>query len=141
MNYLTKDYWKNFRPDGKLFEKLVKVLIEYEYNDKDFSIVGGPGDGGKDIIKKIDLLDSFTTEIWAECKFRKKTLSAQDISYTFLMAHLKCINLLLVFSYSKVTKSFNDQLTDYRVRTGREVKVFSDTRLESLILKHRLRIL
>lgn len=141
MNYLTKDYWKNFRPDGKLFEELAKVLIEYEYNDKDFSIVGGPGDGGKDIIKKIDLLDKFTTEIWAECKFRKKTLSAQDISYTFLMAHLKCIDLLLVFSYSKVTKSFNDQLTDYRARTGREVIVYSDKRLESLILKHRVRLL
>lgn len=141
VNYLTKDYWEKFKPDGKLFEELAKVLIEYEYNDKDFSIVGGPSDGGKDIIKKIDLLDRFTTEIWAECKFRKKTLSAQDISYTFLMAHLKCINLLLIFSYSKVTKSFNDQLTDYRARTGREVIVYSDRRLENLILKHRTRLL
>lgn len=52
MNYLTKDYWEKFKPDGKLFEELAKVLIEYEYNDKDFSIVGGPSDGGKDIIKK-----------------------------------------------------------------------------------------
>lgn len=141
MHNLTKEYWNNFKSDGKLFEELAKALIEYEYNDKDFSIVGGPGDGGKDIIKKINLLDKFKTEIWAECKYRKKTLSAQDISYTFLMAHLKCINLILVFSYSKVTKSFNDQLTDYRARTGREVIVYSDQQLENLILKHKSRLL
>ena len=39
MKYLSKQYWHNFKVDGKLFEELSKVLIEYEYNVNDFSLI------------------------------------------------------------------------------------------------------
>ena len=137
MNYLTTTYWKNFKKDGKLFEQLSKTLIEYEYNVKDFVVIGGPGDGGKDIYKEIELLNNVTTEIWAQCKYHSKSLSFDDISFTLLMAYLKNTNQILIFSYSKVTKTFTDNLNEYRVKTGKNVIIYSDEDLETLILKHR----
>ena len=140
MNYLTTTYWKNFKKDGKLFEQLSKTLIEYEYKVKDFVVIGGPGDGGKDIYKEIELLDNVTTEIWAQCKYHSKSLSFDDISFTLLMAYLKNTNQILIFSYSKVTKTFTDNLNEYRLKTGKNVIIYSDTDLETLILKHRKKL-
>lgn len=137
MEYLTKNYWKNFKKDGKLFEKLSKTLIEYEFNAKDFVIVGGPGDNGSDITKKVELLDGVKTEIWAQCKFHNNSLSFNDISFTLLMAYIKNTNQILVFSYSKVTKDFLEHLDEYRSKTGKSVIVYSDTELEKLIFKHK----
>ena len=137
MLYLTKEYWKNFKRDGKLFEKLSKTLIEYEYNSKDFVIMGGPGDEGADITKTIKLLDNVKTEIWAQCKFHKKSLSFDDISFTLLMAYIRNSNQILVFSYSKVTNNFLNLLDEYRLRTGKSVIVYSDEELEKLIFKHK----
>ena len=140
MKYLTTSYWGNFKKDGKLFEQLSKTLIEYEYNVKDFVVIGGPGDGGKDIYKEIELLDNVTTEIWAQCKYHSKSLSFNDISFTLLMAYLKNTNQILIFSYSKVTKTFTDNLNEYRVKTGKNVIIYSDEDLEALILKHRTKL-
>lgn len=140
MKYLTKEYWTNFQKDGKLFEKLSKTLIEYEYGVTDFTVVGGPGDGGKDIYKEVSLLGDVTTEIWAQCKYYHESLSFDDISYTLLMAYLKNTNQILIFSYSKVTPSFTENLNEYRRRTDKNIVVYSDENLERLILKHRAKL-
>ena len=137
MKYLTKEYWHNFKQDGILFEKLSQVLIEYEYGVNDFIIVGGKDDGGKDINKEIELLEHYTTEIWAQCKYHNKSLSFSDISYTLLMAYIKNTNQILIFSYSKGTKSFLMHMREYRKRTGKSVIIYDDERLEALILKHK----
>ena len=141
MKYLLPNYWENFNRDGKLFEKLSKVLIEYEYKQTDFYIVGGPGDEGKDICIDIPLIDNFSTQIWAQCKYHQRTLSFDDISYTLLMAYLKNTNQILIFSYSKVSKSFLENLTEYKVRTRKNVILYADEDLERLILKHRVRLI
>ena len=140
MKYLTKKYWKNFQKDGKFFEQLSKVLIEYEYNQKDFYVVGGPGDGGKDICKDISLLEGYKTQIWAQCKYYQRTLSFDDISYTLLMAYLKNTDQILIFSYSKGSDTLIDYLTEYRTRTGKMVILYMDNTLENLILKHQDRL-
>lgn len=117
MKDLTVEYWRKFKSDGKMFEQLSKRLIELEYNSKNFFIVGGKGDGGKDIEKEIKLLDDYKTSIWAQCKFHKKSLSFDDISYTLLMAYLENTNQILIFSYSKVTDDFKDKMEHYIRRT------------------------
>lgn len=137
MHYLTKEYWRNFKKDGKLFEKLSKTLIEYEFNVKDFVVMGGPNDEGSDVRKRIELLDGVKTEIWAQCKYHSKSLSFNDISYTLLMAYIRNTNQILVFSYSKVTKDFIRLLDEYRLRTGKSVIIYSDDKLEKLIFKHK----
>lgn len=137
MKYLLPDFWVNFKQDGKLFEHLSKVLIEYEYDQQDFYIVGGPGDGGKDIVKELSLLGDYHSQIWAQCKFHHKTLSFDDISYTLLMAYLRNTNQILIFSYSKVSDTFWDNLSEYITMTRKDVILYADDRLEQLILKHR----
>ena len=137
MDFLTKEYWKNFKKDGKLFESLSKTLIEYEYGVSDFVIVGGPGDEGSDITKKVELLDGVQTEIWAQCKYHSNSLSFNDISFTLLMAYIKNTNQILVFSYSKVTNDFIKHLDEYRIKTGKSVILYSDKDLEKLIFKHK----
>ncbi len=141
MRYLYPEYWKNFKRDGKLFEQLSKVLIEYEYHQKNFYIVGGPNDGGKDVIKEISLLGNYRTQIWAQCKFYHNTLSFDDVSFTLLMAYLKNTNQVLIFSYSKVSDSFLDNLNEYIARTAKDVILYADEELEELILKHQMRLL
>lgn len=141
MKYLLPAYWQNFKNDGKLFEQLSKVLIEYEYNQKDFFVVGGPGDGGKDIYKEIPLLEGFKAHIWAQCKYYQRTLSFNDISYTLLMAYLKNTEQILIFSYSKGSTAFIEALNEYRNRTGKMVILYMDISLENLILKHRNRLI
>lgn len=121
MKDLTVEYWRKFKSDGKMFEQLSKRLIELEYNSKNFFIVGGKGDGGKDIEKEIKLLDDYKTSIWAQCKFHKKSLSFDDISYTLLMAYLENTNQILIFSYSKVTDDFKDKMEHYIRRTEKNV--------------------
>ena len=137
MKDLTVEYWRKFKSDGKMFEQLSKRLIELEYNSKNFFIVGGKGDGGKDIEKEIKLLDDYKTSIWAQCKFHKKSLSFDDISYTLLMAYLENTNQILIFSYSKVTDDFKDKMEHYIRRTEKNVIIYADEELERLILKHR----
>ncbi len=137
MKYLLPDFWVNFKQDGKLFEHLSKALIEYEYDQQDFYIVGGPGDGGKDIVKEISLLGDYHSQIWAQCKFHHQTLSFDDISYTLLMAYLRNTNQILIFSYSKVSDTFWDNLSEYITMTRKDVILYADDRLEQLILKHR----
>ena len=133
MKYLLPDFWVNFKQDGKLFEHLSKVLIEYEYDQQDFYIVGGPGDGGKDIVKELSLLGDYHSQIWAQCKFHHKTLSFDDISYTLLMAYLRNTNQILIFSYSKVSDTFWDNLSEYITMTRKDVILYADDRLEQLI--------
>lgn len=137
MKHLTSMYWKNFKSDGKLFEQLSKALIEYEYGQTDFYIVGGPGDGGKDVCKDIPLLGNYHTQIWAQCKFYSRTLSFDDISFTLLMAYLKNTNQILIFSYSKVSATFLENLNEYITRTAKDVILYADEELEDLIIKHR----
>lgn len=141
MKYLLPEFWLNFKQDGKLFEELSKVLIEYEYQQQDFYIVGGPGDGGKDVVKDIPLLGDYHSQIWAQCKFYHQTLSFDDISYTLLMAYLKNTNQILIFSYSKVSNTFWDNLDEYITRTGKDVILYADDTLEELILKHREKLI
>lgn len=141
MRHLLPEYWKNFKKDGKLFEELSKVLIEYEYNQTDFYIVGGPGDGGKDVCKNIPLLGDYHTQIWAQCKFYHHTLSFDDVSFTLLMAYLKNTNQVLIFSYSKVSDTFLENLDEYITRTAKDVILYADEELEVLILKHQKKLL
>lgn len=141
MRHLLPEYWGNFKKDGKLFEELSKVLIEYEYNQRDFYIVGGPGDGGKDVCKNIPLLGDYHTQIWAQCKFYHHTLSFDDVSFTLLMAYLKNTNQVLIFSYSKVSDTFLENLNEYIARTAKDVILYADEELEALILKHQKKLL
>lgn len=48
MNILTKDKWKLFKPDGKLFEILIHDLLCAMYPNVDFSHTLWSHDGGKD---------------------------------------------------------------------------------------------
>lgn len=141
MRYLSPEYWKNFKRDGKLFEQLSKVLIEYEYHQRDFYIVGGPNDGGKDVLKDVPLLGNYRTQIWAQCKFYHSTLSFDDVSFTLLMAYLKNTNQILIFSYSRVSDTFLDNLNEYIARTAKDVILYADEELEDLILKHQVKLL
>lgn len=136
MKYLTEKYWTNFKKDGVLFEKLVNNLLCSIYPNQEFFATKQTHDGGKDIVSEDELLFGENISLWMECKYHKEKISVHDISTTLLMAYLEDAKQLVVFSYSKINKTFLEYMAKYKERTKIDVKVFHDESLEQLIISN-----
>lgn len=132
---LKKEYWELFKPDGKKFEELVGALIEHKYHEAAFVHTGQPGDGGKDFEGLFELPTGRTERLWAECKYHTPNLSLNDISTTLLMAFLKDVRELFIFSYSPINANLVAHLAEYEKVSRVDVKVFHDKSLEAWILE------
>ncbi len=91
---------------------------------------------GKDIVSEDELLFGENISLWMECKYHKEKISVHDISTTLLMAYLEDAKQLVVFSYSKINKTFLEYMEKYKERTKIDVKVFHDESLEQLIISN-----
>lgn len=136
MNILTKDKWKRFKPDGKLFEKLIHELLGAMYPHTDFSHTSWTHDGGKDFECGFPFLDE-EVKVWAECKYHKEPLPIHEVTMTFYMAYIESAFSILFFSYSPVNREFQKYIDLYKKKSNKIIKVFADTSLEELLLKYR----
>lgn len=137
MKFLTEQYWSEFKPDGRLFERLVAKLLELQYQGKTFHITKASHDGARDFESTIPLIENVNIDIWAECKYRKKTLPIHQVAMTLVMAYLEKVKLILFFSYSPVNREFISYISRFIEKSGIECRIFDDCDLESLILRHR----
>lgn len=119
---------------GFSFENLISKLLYEEYGEV-FKQTPYTNDGGKDFESLPTLLTN--KKIWAECKKYISVLSYNDITKTLLMAYIKKINKVLIFSYSPVNRRFYKNIAEYKQRTGVEIEVYDDERLENLLLKYK----
>lgn len=129
MRYLSKQNFINF--NGLAFEELICEVIREMYGE-DFTHTTLTNDGGKDFV-----ITNKGSKIWAECKEYTNKLSFNDVSTTLLMAHIKKINKLIIFSFSSVNRNFYKKLADYAESTSIDVEVYADEQLEELLLKYR----
>ena len=136
MNILTRDKWKRFKADGKLFEKLIHELLGVMYPNTDFSHTPWTHDGGKDFEGGFPFLDE-EVKVWAECKYHKVPLPIQEVSMTFYMAYIESASSILFFSYSPVNREFQKYIDLYKKKSSKIIKVFADSSLEELLIKHR----
>lgn len=136
MIQLTKDYWKNFKQDGQLFEKLVGELLHLEYPGKTFKKTKATHDGNRDWELNIPLLNDTSADIWFECKYHKNTLAAEEVAMTLVMAYVEDARQIVFFSYSPVNREFTKKISRFSERSKIPVFIYDDTALESLILRH-----
>ncbi|MDE5756763.1 MAG: restriction endonuclease, partial [Clostridia bacterium] len=143
MKYL-KDYFENnFEVttadgvsvrNGVKFEDFVKEILYCEFpKNMNFTVEATQTthDGGKDFVITSDNL-----EIWAECKNYKKPLSLSNIANTLVFAHIKNINEVLIFSYSKLNPNALDTISSFFKYDNKIVRIYDDEALENLILFH-----
>lgn len=138
---LTHQYWSEFRSDGLLFENLIEELLNAIYPGQKFYKTKKTHDGNRDFEYFVPLLEDVQSKIWMECKYRTAgTLPIHDVSMTLLMAYIEGVSQILIFSYSKVTNTFFDYIAEYKARSGKDVRVYSDCELEELIFKYKDKI-
>lgn len=121
---------------GFVFEELIQHLLIEEFGEE-FKHTPLTNDGGKDFESKASSVLSNSKKIWAECKNYTSTLSYNDITKTLLMAYIKSVNKILVFSYSPVNRRFHSSIAEYKLKTGIDVEIYDDITLERYLLKYR----
>ena len=136
MIQLTEKYWSTFQPDGILFETLVGNLLALEYPGHTFQRTKTTHDGSRDWELTIPLLNQTCADIWFECKFRKHNLAANQVAMTLVMAYVEDAKQIVFFSYSPFNRGFVQKISRFSDRSKIPVRLYGDTALESLILKH-----
>lgn len=138
---LTPQYWKEFKADGLLFEDLIEELLNAVYPGQKFYKTKQTHDGNRDFEYFVPLLEGSQSKIWLECKYHTShALPIHDVSMTLLMAYIKGISQILIFSYSKVNNTFFNYIAEYKAKSGKDVTIYSDTELEQLILTYKDKI-
>ena len=136
MIQLTAEYWSEFQPDGILFEDLVGALLALEYPGKTFKHTQASHDGNRDWELEIPLLDGASSNIWFECKFHGKPLAPEKVAMTLVMAYIEAAQQIIFFSYSPVNSGFVKKISRFSERSKIPVRIYDDTALESLIIRH-----
>ena len=136
MIQLTKNCWCNFKQDGLLFEELVGDLLRLEYPNLTFVRTKTTYDGSRDWEAKVPMLGDLNAEIWFECKYYRENLPAQAVAMTLVMAYAENAEQIVFFSYSRVNREFPKKVMRFSERSGIPIKIYDDTALEQLILRH-----
>lgn len=136
MTQLTKPYWNAFQTDGRLFEQLVGDLLSLEYPGHTFRQTKTTHDGSRDWELKIPLLNNTSADIWFECKFHRKSLAADKVAMTLVMAYAEDAKQVVFFSYSSFNRGFEQKIAQFSEQSKIPVFLYGDTGLESLILRH-----
>ena len=133
MKILTSNCFKD--SSGFAFEDLICHFLQEEYGNI-FKHTGYTNDGGKDFETTDDRVLT-NGKTWAECKKYTKSLSYDNVSKTLLMAYVREINKILIFSYSPVNNRFYRNIAEYKQSTHIDVEVYDDEKLEKLLLKYK----
>lgn len=135
MQILKKEFWKNFKPDGLLFEELVRDILKAEYPNHSFERTPHSHDGARDFECELPMLSGASSRMWIECKYHQERLPINAVAMTMVMAILDQSKQIIFFSYSPVKRSFIGYTSRFQHRTGIDIKVYDDCALEELILK------
>lgn len=135
MQTLRKEFWKNFKSDGLLFEELVWDILKVEYPNHSFQRTPHSHDGARDFECELPMLSGANARMWIECKYHQERLPVNAVAMTMVMAILDQSKQIIFFSYSPVKRTFIDYTARFQRKTGIDVKVYDDCVLEELIVK------
>lgn len=149
MKFLTEEYWEEFIKkvrtkddkekfihDGHKFEDLIGELLNLLYQDVHWEKTKMTHDGSKDFLgEKED--GSF---IWAECKNYKDKVSLKVIAPTLVMAEIKDVQEIIVFSYSAINENTKKKLLYYADKREKKIYYYDDENLENLLFRFRTKI-
>lgn len=137
MKYLLPQYWKRFldNNDGKLFEELCLHLLKFMYPNDEWHQTQKSWDGKKDFFADINIGGISQIKCWAECKCHTDNLSIDVISSTLVVGTLENAGIIIFFSYSLLNENASEYLTFFKEKTGKQIIVFDDLKLEELIIK------
>ena len=137
MRYLKQKYWDYFfyQNDGINFEKLCRILLKDMYPNFEWQSTKKTWDGKKDFVGDFCFDHHHNIKYWAECKCRKNKLSIDDISSTMIIGSIEDINILILFSYSKLIESNRQYLSDFSAKNKIQLDIIDDEVLEAQILK------
>lgn len=137
MKYLLPPYWKSFldNNDGKLFEELCLHLLKFMYPDEEWHQTQKSWDGKKDFFADISVGGFSQIKCWAECKCHTDNLSIDVISSTLVVGTLENAGIIIFFSYSPLNENASEYLTFFKEKTGKQIIIFDDLKLEELIIK------
>ena len=133
------DYWQQFEyknnkgltvRDGIKFERLVKYLLELEYNCQ-WLQTGKSHDDNRDFYFYMQ-----NECIWAECKNYRPKLSMSVIAPTLVMAQIYDVRTILFFSSSPFNKSARKKLYLYAEKANKKLHLYDGDTLFLLIQKH-----
>ena len=114
MTQLTQPYWSAFQADGRLFEQLVGDLLNLEYPGYTFHQTKTTHDGNRDWELKVPLLNNISADIWFECKFHRKSLAADKVAMTLVMAYAEDAKQIVFFPILPLIAGLNKKLHNFR---------------------------
>lgn len=136
MKYLIPNYWEKFlkNNDGKLFERLCLKLLQFMYPNEEWHQTSSSWDGKKDFFADINIGGISKIKCWAECKCHTDNLSIDVISSTLVVGTLENAGIIIFFSYSPLNENASEYLAFFKEKTGKQILVFDDEKLEELII-------
>lgn len=138
MKYLLPNYWDKFlkNNDGKLFEQLCLKLLQFMYPNEEWHQTLSSWDGKKDFFADINVGGISQIKCWAECKCHTDNLSIDIISSTLVVGTLENAGIIIFFSYSPLNENASEYLAFFKEKTGKQILVFDDIKLEDLIINY-----
>lgn len=138
MKYLLPEYWNRFlkNNDGHLFEQLCLNLLQFMYPNEEWHQTSNSWDGKKDFFADITIGGISQIKCWAECKCHTDNLSIDVISSTLVVGTLENAGIIIFFSYSPLNENATEYLAFFKEKTGKQILVFDDIKLEELIIKY-----
>ena len=154
MKFIAKERWENFLKTlieefqekspselpkisnkGIMFEILVERLLAFMFDKCNIIFQGTKPshDGSKDFWA----IDEANDVWWAECKNYTPNISLTQLAPTLIMAEINSVQHLLFFSYSKLNDNLKRRIAQYASEHNKEVFLYDDETLESLIFSHQ----
>lgn len=138
MKYLLPNYWDRFfkNNNGQLFEQLCLNLLQFMYPNEEWHQTSSSWDGKKDFFADINIGGISQIKCWAECKCHTDNLSIDIISSTLVVGTLENAGIIIFFSYSPMNENATEYLAFFKEKTGKQILVFDDVKLEELIIQY-----
>lgn len=132
---ISESVWEAFftkdgKYDGRKFEDLSLLVLKARFGGH-WEITKASHDGNKDFVCYVE-----GEEMWAECKAYKDRVSYHVISPTLFMAIIGDPRRIIFISRSALNRNTKLYLSDYQLKTGKQIICLDGTILDQLILSN-----
>ena len=119
---------------GIIFEDLIEKLLVAMFPRETWRRTIKSYDGKRDFVYPDN--EFLPEQKWAECKNYTSNISLNVIAPTLIMGAIESISTILFFSYSSLNDNAIESILRYAAFTGKVVKIYDGSLLESLICKY-----
>ena len=131
---ITREPVNRAENKGIIFEDLIEKLLVAMFPRETWRRTIKSHDGKRDFVYPDN--EILPDQKWAECKNYTSNISLNVIAPTLIMGAIESISTILFFSYSSLNDNDIENILRYAVFTGKVVKIYDGSLLESLICKY-----